>query len=424
MVEISNPSQDLLGLSNKEKIASLREFTVSPEGQEKMTTFVDNLRSEIGHDNGWESVCRQAETELDQYPVTEAVLNRLNSAFSAFIDQMPPGHDRGHLSRDLLASLYLYHSTKNNIKYQSDAAAGLFAGIYHDIGTAIIPRYKDNQFGAGHAETSSYLFWQVSEGLIGKNTRKLVCYAIAAHTHYLNDIHTNTPPSYTRQVYWDNLRQDDDGKLIGAAVHLARRSDRTDTNGVNLIFRHINAHMDALQSGGQEFHGDQWVDINRDSLVKVLTPIIRDNPAKPLTTLEHVSNFAKSNNGQTPYSEKDYLFPHFRKILGLELSQFSEFVASINSHYLTVPSDESEEQEVFKDFLYKVSKSNPEHFQQSWSNFEKIWPDISQDDKQRWYKGLLYAKTAYNDILDFYQTELKSSEFFHLAESTIDFLRH
>ena len=80
--------------------------------------------------------------------------------------------------------------------------------------------------------------------------------------------------------------------------------------------------------------------------------------------------------------------------------------------------------EVFKDILYKISKSNPEYFQQSWSNFQKVWPDISDDDKQRWYKGLLFAKTAYNDILDFYQTELESSEFSHLAESTIDFLRH
>ncbi len=134
MVENLNQNQDRLGISNKEKIASLREFTISPEGQEIMVSFVDQLRSEVGHDTGWETVCRQAEAELSQNPVTEAVLNKLNTAFLPFIDQMPPGHDRGHISRDLLASLYLYHSSKDNVFYQSDAAAGLFAGIYHDIG--------------------------------------------------------------------------------------------------------------------------------------------------------------------------------------------------------------------------------------------------------------------------------------------------
>jgi hypothetical protein len=424
MVENLNQNQDRLGISNKEKIASLREFTISPEGQEIMVSFVDQLRSEVGHDTGWETVCRQAEAELSQNPVTEAVLNKLNTAFLPFIDQMPPGHDRGHISRDLLASLYLYHSSKDNVFYQSDAAAGLFAGIYHDIGTSIIPRYQDNQYGAGHAETGSYLFWQVSEGLIGENTRKLACYAIAAHTNYLNDISVNIPSGYTRKVYWDNLRQSDNGKLIGAAVHLARCSDRTDTNGISFIFRHINAHMDALQSGGQEFHGDQWVSINRDSLVQVLTPVIRDNPIKPLTTLEHVSNFAKSNNGQTPYSEKDYLFPAFEKILKMELSQFSQFLTTINSQHLSISPDSPQQQEIFKNFLYKISKSNPDYFQQSWSNFEKIWPDISEEDKQRWYKGLFFAKTAYNDILDFYHQELADSEFSQLSESTIDFLRH
>ncbi len=182
--------------------------------------------------------------------------------------------------------------------------------------------------------------------------------------------------------------------------------------------------MDALQSGGQEFHGDQWVSINRDSLVQVLTPVIRDNPIKPLTTLEHVSNFAKSNNGQTPYSEKDYLFPAFEKILKMELSQFSQFLTTINSQHLSISPDSPQQQEIFKNFLYKISKSNPDYFQQSWSNFEKIWPDISEEDKQRWYKGLFFAKTAYNDILDFYHQELADSEFSQLSESTIDFLRH
>ncbi len=424
MVESSRYQQDQLAISNKEKIDSLREFTVSPDGQETMINFVESLRSEVGNRSGWEAVCRQAEAEISLYPVTDEVLNKLNQSFSVFIDRMPPGHDRGHLSRDLLASLYLYGSTRNNISYKSDATAGLLAGIYHDIGTAIIPRYQDNKYGAGHAETGSYLFWQISEGLIDENTRKLACYAIAAHTHYLNDIKTSFPKDYLRKTYWDDLHQDDDGKLIGTAIHLTRCSDRADSNGVNLIFRHINANIDTLQQGGQEIHDDQWIDINRDSLIKVLTPIIREDQTKPLTTLEHVLRFAKSNDGTTPYSKNDHFFPEFKKILRLELAQFRDFMTSLNDHSSSINGNNLSSQETIKSFLYKFSKSDPHDFDQAWLSFTKIWPQINKDHQLRWYRGTAYAKSAYNDLLDFYQQELKSSDFPLTVDRTIDFLRH
>lgn len=407
-----------------EKIKSLREYAVSPEGQREMITFIENLKSEVGNQKAWEKTCILSEAELSEHPINEETIKKFNSIFSTYIDQTPPGHDKGHLYRDLLASIYLNHSTKDQICYQSDASAGLLAGIYHDIGTSIIPRYQDKKFGVGHAETGSFLFWQVSEGILGENTRKLVSYAIAAHTHYLNDINVEVPQNYIKTKYWGNISQNSDGKLIGAAVHLTRLSDRTDTNGVSFIFRHINAHLDTSQSGGREFQANQWVDINHDSLVQILNPIIRDNPTQPLTTLEHVFNFAKSNDGSTPYSEKDYLFPGFNKILSLELNQFNEFISIINNPYLSISEDSPQQQQTIKDFLYKISKSNPKSFELVWLNFEKIWSTMSEDKKQCWYQGLLYAKISYSDILDFYQKELESSDFSELSSSTIEFLRN
>ncbi len=423
MKEINHSGEEI-NRSQPEKLKSLREYVVSSEGQREIVSFIEDLRSEVGNQKSWENTCLLADTELLQHPVNEETIKKFNQSFSLYIDQTPPGHDKGHLLRDLLASLYLNHSTKDQICYQSDASAGLLAGIYHDIGTSIIPRYLDNKFGAGHAETGSFLFWQISEGILGENTRKLVSYAIAAHTHYLKDIKVEIPQDYIKRKYWDDISQNKDGKLIGAAVQLTRRSDRTDTNGVNLIFRHINAHMDTAQSGGYEYQSDQWVEMNRDSLLQVLNPIIRETATPPLTTLEHVLRFAKSNDGTNPYSEKDYLFPGFKKILSIELNQLNGFISSINDHSLVLPEESPQLLLTIKDFLYKISKSNPTTFEQTWSNFEKVWSSINEEQKQRWYKGLLYAKTAYNDILDFYQEELKSSDFSELSLSTIEFLRN
>lgn len=378
MREIMRPDVSI-NTGSFEKFNLSTESVVSTEGQEKIVGFIENLKSEIGNQQGWENCCQLAESELVRFPIDEETINKMNILFSTYIDKMPPGHDKGHILRDLLASLYLYQSTKDQICFKSDAKAGLLAGIYHDIGTAVIPRYQDNKYGAGHAEAGAYLFWKISEGVIGENTRKLVSYAIAAHTHYLNDIDVEIPKDYVKKKYWDDISQNIDSKLIGAAVHLTRRSDRTDTNGVNFIFRHINAHMDNYQLGGYEYETDQWVSMNYDSLTQILNPIIRDNPTKPLTTLEHVFGFAKSNFSSNPYSEKDYLFPGFKTVLSLELSQFNEFLISMNNPYLTIPEDSPQQRQTIKDFLYKVSKSNPTSFESVWSNFEKIWSSISEE---------------------------------------------
>lgn len=424
MREIMRPEVNT-NIGFQEKLNLSPEFVVSLEGQEKIIDFVEGLKSEIGNQTGWENCCQLAENEMVKYPVNEETIKKMNTLFSTYIDDMPPGHDKGHMLRGLLASLYLNHSTKEQIRYQSDASAGLLAGIYHDIGTSVIPRYLDNKFGAGHAEVGSYLFWQVSEGILGENTRKLVCYAITAHTHYLDDINIEVPQNYIKTKYWDDISQDKEGKLVGpVAVHCARRADRPDTNGVNFIYRHIIAHMNASQSEGHEFQDDHWVKMNQDSLGQALNPIIREKPTPPLTAIEHVLRFAGSNDATTPYSEKDYLFPGFQKILSLELSQLRGFIDSIDNPSLVLPDDSPHLLLTYKDFLYKISKSNSSTFEQTWSTFEKNWLTLDEENKQRWYKGLLFAKTSYNDILNFYQEELKSSEFFELSTTTIEFLRN
>lgn len=422
MPEIISRNEIPINSKETEKIQSLREFVTSPDGQEKIVSFIENLKHEIGNKEGWINTCQKAEKESQNIPITEQTLERINQNFETFINQMPPGHDKGHFSRDLLTSIILYDSLKNNIAFQSEARAGLLAGTFHDIGTSIIPRYQDNKYGAGHGETGAFLFWQITEGLIDENTRKLTAYSITAHTHYLQPVEVQIPQNYKKDKYWDETWFDENNKLIGVAPQMTRRSDRTDTNGITLMFRHINSRLDSVEEGGQDLSGGEWVNLNHDSLFQTLNPLVRDPIENPPTTLEHVVRFARSNNGKNPYSEKDYLFPAFQEILNLKLSQLENLI-NIMEQSTAFIHESPENNKFVHDLFCKISKANPQRFEKAWGNFQSIWAELSPESKSKWYSGFKYAEVAYGQVLDFYQNKTTTSEFSNIAQKTINSLK-
>lgn len=417
MSEIINQNEVSINISETEKINSLREFTTSPKGQEKMVSFIENLKTELGNKEGWLNTCQKAESELQAFPINEILVSKINNTFSLFINQMPPGHDRGHFSRDLLNSIVLYESIKDQVAFKSDALVGLLAGSFHDIGTSIIPRYQDNKYGAGHGETGSYLFWQISDGILGKNTRKLVSYAIAAHSHYLKPIQSQLPTSYKKDKYWDDTWVNKNNKLNGVAIQTTRRSDRADTNGITHMFRHILASVDAVEAGGKDFSGDNWFELNQESLLQILNPTVRTPAGNPPTTLEHVYRFIKSNDGSNPYSEKDYLFPSFKEILALKIPQVDKLMENMGNSIDI--NDNPENQKFIHDLFYKVSKSDSQRFEKAWKNFQSVWSKLSPESRSKWYNGFKYSEDAYNKLLDFYQSKTKGSEFSNIANQII-----
>lgn len=421
MVEINN-SEIGINVAQQEKISSLREFVTSPEGQEKIVSFIENLKSEVGNKEGWLSTCQKAEEESKGISITTETIDHINQIFKTFISQMPPGHDPGHFSRDLLTSIVLFDSLKDKVAFQSEANAGLLGGAFHDIGTSIIPRYQDSKYGAGHGETGAYLFWQVSEGLLDENTRKLAAYSIASHTHYLKPIEVQMPQGYKKDKYWDETWTDENGKLNGVSIQMTRRSDRTDTNGVTLMFRNINARMDSAEEGGQDFVDGKFLEFNHDSLFQTINPIIRDPIPSPPTTLEHVIRFARSNDGKNPYSEKDYLFPAFQEILDFKLSQIDSLMNAINQPNNFI-EENPENNKFVHNLLAHVSKASPERFEKAWENFQAIWSELSSEEKSRWYNGFKYAEAAYKDILSFYENKTTNSEFSNIAKKTINNLK-
>src|SRR5512135_3727994 len=106
------------------------DFT-NPQNQAVITAWIDQLKNDLGSREKWVEMCQIADWELSSRPVD---LAKVLDAFEPYINLLPPGHDRGHLLRDLLNSVILYDGI--NAKYRSDKMAGLLAGAFHDIGNS------------------------------------------------------------------------------------------------------------------------------------------------------------------------------------------------------------------------------------------------------------------------------------------------
>jgi len=414
MVETLNQPQ----IDNPATVLEYRHFSESPEGQQKIINFVDGLRKEVGDKDSWQKTCQKADEILLSEPVNESVIKNIFTKFQPYIDNMPPGHDPGHLYRDFLNSVILFNSIKDNCAYQSDAYAGLISGFLHDIGTSITFRYKDFENGAGHAEVGSYLCHEVLQESIDPNLLKLICYSVAAHTH-LDTVKYTFPKDGTRKSYWDETWTTSDQKLCGIALQICRRSDRLEANGNPFLLRGIISQIDAvLVTGEIEDHlsSNKIIKINTDTLDAILDPTMHHKPVP--TALESVQKFADSNFTKNKYSEKDYLFPKFKEFLKFKLDQFETLKEVIVSDDGKLP-DSLETLDSIHKINYKISKAEPKRFEAAWTNFKIIWQKLSSENKSKWIAGFKNIDQSYTELLKHYRQETANIDFANLTSQVI-----
>jgi len=413
MVETLNQPQ----IDNSATILEYRHFSESPEGQQEIINFVDDLRKEVGDKESWEKTCQKVDEILLSEPVNESMLKNVFTKFQPYIDNMPPGHDPGHLYRDFLNSVILFNSVKDNCTYQSDAYAGLISGFLHDIGTSITFRYKDFENGAGHAEVGAYLCHEVLQKSIDPSLLKLICYSVAAHTH-LDTVKYKFPKDGTRESYWDETWTTSDQKLCGIALQICRRSDRLETNGNISVLRGIISRMDAVQVTGEmeDLSGDKKVKINLDNLGPILDPVMH-NEITP-TALEHTQRFADSNFKANKYSEKDYLFPKFQEFLKFKLNQFEVLKDIIADDDGNLPDTPENFQSIHK-INYKISQASPKRFEAAWTNFETIWQKLSSKNKSKWIAGFRNIDQSYTELFRHYRQETANIDFANLTSQVI-----
>ena len=372
-----------------------KDFATTLEGQQKIVGYIEGLRDELENKDGWKKVCELADQEREK--PNDELVSTIVERTKPYIDIMPPGHDKGHFTRDLMTALTVYNSTKLNAKYQSDAFAGMIAGAFHDIGVGIIPRYNDRKFAAGHAEVGAWLFNELTSDILGENQRKLISYAIAAHSNYRKPFEAEFPEKYTKEIYFDEIWQEE-GKLVGIAYKTARLADRSDTNGPIFCLRHIMAHFDSKNESAKDFSGSNWFEINDESLRLILKPEIRQPIPRQPTSLEHVINFKNSNYGNSVYSQDDFLFPIFGEILDFEVEGFNDMTEAMNSDR-RVDFGLDKIESLFK----RVSKTRDVDFGLMWNNFQKYWNYLTDDEKKKWQAGFNFCQRFYDDLIEFHR---------------------
>lgn len=357
-----------------------------------------NLLRKIGNREDYIRLVKRAQKNYS--PLTTASLSILIEILSPFTNAGSPGHDFGHARRDLLSAFALA-TDKNVATYQpAEVLAGIIAGAFHDIGTAITPRYQDSEWLGGHAEVGAWLFYELTDGILEKNLRLLIAYAIASHTHFLETVEcadgSKRDPWYYELVEFE-------GKKYGWAVLACRFADRLDINGSTCMPRHLLANADAIESGNQDFSAGSFYDISRETIDLIVYPhpkTVEIQGKKAPSSMQHLLNFAKSNFGNSVYSRDDHLFPTMSRLVGYKVAQATDLGLSFTPSIIEVmaaifvPSLITKK---VRSFFLRISRAP--RFEESWAVLEKAFSKLSREDLARWSYLTDYMSYSYDRLL-------------------------
>jgi len=204
-----------------------------------------------------------------------------------------PGHGVGHWIRDLQNALRFI--PKLNDIDPKELFVGLVAGALHDIGCGVIPRYEEHRRVVRHAEAGALLLLDLfnkKKLCLNEAEQLLICYAIAAHTHYLQEKEVN---GRIIKPYKDTIN----GRPF-YPVWIPRWIDRLDCNGPYFVIRHyltLHDHHRDFCSEQQKFYEVDYFE--------TMQPRLREKRTGKKTMLEHLKMFMDSQNNRSPYGKWD-----------------------------------------------------------------------------------------------------------------------
>lgn len=377
----------------------LKEELETPEARRPVVAFIDDLRGRLDSDSGYIKHLIQAGTQ----GVNQDSFIQIAHALDPFVQNARPGHDVGHVYRDMMSALALIGNDPFVAKsgHPADVLAGLLGGIYHDVAVAVSPKYLDRDWECGHAEVGAWLFYTASEGILTEPLRALTAYAIAAHTNYLKPMPVTSSvlhdPDWERPVYPDELLPF--GNYTGRmAIQLTRFSDRLDNNGVSHFARHVLAMADdAYTAGAQDLSGGAFFDITPEALVRVLTPeIVGGGDEGAPSTLKHMITYRNSNVAEgNPYNKNDHLFPFFGELIALKMAQVDAFVEVATT---PVQMDRQLAWDHFESLLRHVSQSR--FIDGSLETLRTVWDEHLTDAQcAQWGAASFFGRGSYDATL-------------------------
>ncbi|MBI4096599.1 MAG: hypothetical protein HY425_02670 [Candidatus Levybacteria bacterium] len=319
-----------------------KQFFSSPENDLTAFHSVDKLRGDVESLRNWGKTKVLAEQEIADLP--QDIMHILIDRFSAFIDNLPAGHSRGHFERDLISSIIFQQDPYVGSLDAVERLVGILGGTFHDIGNSVVNRHEETKRFCSHAEVSAYLFGEIAKDIIPENLMKLTQFSIAAHTHYLEEIPVEIDINGEKTKV---VKKPYDVDLVDgnkAGVWLTQWADRLDAQGFIMFVRHGLTKIKATENyaSDQGFHQaseDQDEDFRHHFNPKLRSDENRqrEQSSSARNILEHIKMFADSGRDRSA-------------------SVYSQHDSDFYSNNLTAPSRE-EQQEFTKAVLDKEKAS-------------------------------------------------------------------
>jgi len=285
----------------------------------------------------------QANGEAERF-VREDGFVKVYNALRTFVENGEPGHDMGHVLRDVHRAVYMLEDPTVKRASQAEKVAYLLAGMGHDFSTSIVLRYVDDKI-VGHAEVSGYILGRTLEDMGYPNLAVIVAYAAAAHKHnvanmYYKATELEGSPIIRRPFYPFELFEQD-GVAYGIATVGARFTDRGSI-GLMMALRHIVAGIgatlftkagDAVDlAGGTAAR----VALDDDSNHAIVTPSLESPHEGKRTMFAHITGYLGSvhpdigGNIENDYNYYDPMFPRFQNLMMLNQEVWAEVMNALN----------------------------------------------------------------------------------------------
>lgn len=387
---------------NTASIKDLRDWFTSADGQGEVLAFFNMLHEKMGSEEGYAAVCEAA--QATGFHVSPDLLAMVDTRFVRFDTAARPGHDLGHFRRDELAAFaYAFGDPGfTNAAYPVEVQAALIPGGRHDtVSVAVYPRYLN--MPAAHAQVGAFMYYHLTEGLMPEEARLLGAYFIGAHDHQRKDLEYTEPFNYIRKPLPEAMFERE-GKLARVGVWMVRACDRSDTNGLTQALRHPLANADVVESGivGQDVTAggeSGFFEMDVEALKVGFLPEVRGSWLNPPTIAEHVLDYAKSQDGSSPYSVNDKLFPMVQQVITAKRKEAETFSSYLTAKLRRSTYTEARLHVKFASLL-RVASDSPD--------FDDVWPIIwramSQQDevtKNAWFAALFKAEELYADWVEY-----------------------
>jgi len=255
---------------------------------------VSELLTEVPNTSKEQAIVRGVKVVHDLLPL-------FNKSHFSFAD---PAHGAGHMIRDYVNALRLARHLKIDAP---NLFIGLVAGVFHDVGCMVFPRYEEGRHVARHAEAGAFLldtiFQSHSLGL-SRAERMLIEYGVAAHTNYLEAMTLKDSNGVLRRLEPYKSATTNGQPIL--AVWFPRWVDRQDCNGPGWTGRHYLSFIEPHEElfGERERTRVITYEQHMRPLLRLENEIQKD--PKGRTMVEYFANVLSTQHTGSSYCPYDY----------------------------------------------------------------------------------------------------------------------